>query len=148
MEPFTASQKPNHPAMNSNLWHWQVPCINQIKSKTNPNRCTQTPNQRLSTRTPQCIIDGKKIHDQILKDMTTDFTKMINTEINVLHTEIAANLGILKHDLQHDLNSQITKVLKTIQILNQWFTEVMDCLPPQPTQMPAHKKPKGEGMSN
>jgi len=62
---------------------------------------------------------AKEICDQILKDMTMDFTKMINTKINILCTEITANLDILKHDLQHDLNSQITEVLKTIQILNQ-----------------------------
>jgi len=91
---------------------------------------------------------AKEIQDQILKDMTENFTKMINTKINVLHSEITANLDTLKHDLQHDLNSQFTKVPKTIQILNQRFTEVMDCLPPQPTQIPVYKKTKGLGMSN
>jgi len=80
--------------------------------------------------------------------MTDDVTKLINTKIKHLCSKITNNLGSLKTDLQQDLNSQLTKVLKTIQILNQQFTEVIDCLPSTTTQMPAHKKPKGLGISN
>jgi len=80
--------------------------------------------------------------------MTDEITKLINTEIKNLWSELTSNLTSLKTNLQQDLTSQITEVLKTIQILNQCFTEVVDCLPSTTTQMPAHKKPKGLGISD
>jgi len=80
--------------------------------------------------------------------MTDDVTKLINTEIKTLQSELTSNLNSLKPNLQQDLTSQITEVLKTIQILNQCFTKVMDHLPSTTTQTPAHKKPKGLGISD
>jgi len=91
---------------------------------------------------------AQEICDQIIKDMTNDVTKLINTKIKHLRNKITSNLDTLRTNLQKDLNAQITKVLKTTQILNQQFTEVMDCLPSTTTPMPAHKKPKGLGISD
>jgi len=116
-------------------------------SKSNP-KCTKTgeakPQTESSTPAPNASLMAQEIHNQILKDMKEDFTKMINAKINVLCGELTTNLDNLKTNLQKDLNSQITEVLKTIQILNQHFTEVMDHLPPQTTPTPAHKNQKGQ----
>jgi len=103
-------------------------------TKSNP-KCTKTreskPQTDTSTPTPNTSLMAQEIQNQILKDMKEDFTKMLNTEINILHSKLTTNLDNLKTDLQQDLNSQISEVLKTIQILNQCFTEVMDYLPPK-----------------
>jgi len=46
------------------------------------------------------------------------------------------------------MNTQISDVLQTIAAINQCFNEVMDHLPPNPNQMPAHRKTKGLGVTN
>jgi len=120
-------------------------------SKPNPKRTQQGDLKPLSTSPKSAstvAITAQEIRDQIIKDMTNDVTKLINTEIKNLRNELTSNLTSLKTDLQQDLNSQITEVLKTIQTLNQRFNEVMERLPSSPTQTPAHKKPKGLGVSN
>ena len=120
-------------------------------SKPNPKRTQQGDRKPLSTSPKSAstvAITAQEIRDQIIKDMTNDVTKLINTEIKNLRNELTSNLTSLKTDLQQDLNSQITEVLKTIQTLNQRFNEVMERLPSSPTQTPAHKKPKGLGVSN
>jgi len=77
-----------------------------------------------------------------------DFTKLISTKLTNLCEELKETFSTFKTNIQQDTNNQITKVLKTIQVLNQHFTEVMDQLPPQQTPAPAHKKSKGLGASN
>jgi len=117
-----------------------------VLTKSNPN-CTKTgeskPQTDMSTPKPNASLMAQEIGNQILKDMKEDFTKMLNTEINILHSKLTTNLDNLKTDLQQDLNSQITKVLKTIQILNQCFTEVMDHLPPKQLPCLPTKNQKG-----
>jgi len=118
-------------------------------TKPNPKR-TNTgeakPQTEPFTHVPHASSMAQDIQNQILQDMKEDFTKMVNAGINVLREELTTNLDNLKTELHKDLDSKITTVLKTIQILNQRFTEVMDRLPPQTTPTPAHKKPKGLGV--
>jgi len=146
---------------NENKWNWSplhknqhtnqhmlIFNINKYPALTKPNpKHTKTreakPQTESSTPTPNAPLMAQEICNQILKDMKEDFTKMINAKINVLCGELTMNLDNLKTNLQKDLNSQITKVLKTIQILNQCFTEVMDHLPPKQLPCLPTKNQKG-----
>jgi len=76
-----------------------------------------------------------------------DINKLVTTKINNIHMEMTTQLSDLKTTLQKDTASQIAKVLQTIQALNQWFTNVMDCLPTTQPLAPAHKKSKGLGKT-
>jgi len=73
---------------------------------------------------------------------------LISNELTNLREELKETFSALKTNIQQDTKNQIDEVLKTIQVLNQRFSEVMDQLPPKPTTAPAHKKSKGLGASD
>jgi len=93
-------------------------------------------------------ITTKALKDQIMEDIQNDLTKLISKEITILQTEITDQLQTMSTTLRNDMNMKILDVLETMATLNQQFTDMMDHFPPNPNQMPAHKKPKGLGVIN
>ena len=83
-----------------------------------------------------------------MNDIKTDMTKTISQEIATFRTEITEQLATLSKTIKTDFNAQIAEVIATIQALNQRFSEVMERLPTNPSSTPAHKKPKGLGITN
>jgi len=93
-------------------------------------------------------LDAKALCEQSLADMKNDITKLISSKIGNLWTKFSVQVKTISETITKDINQKIAKVLKTIHIMNQCLTEVMDCLPQINTTMPAHKKAKGLGMLN
>jgi len=122
-----------------------------ILNKVNPKRTQQgefkPKDIPQTTAPPISTLTAKEIRDQILSDMKSDITKLVSTKINSIHMEMTTQLFSLKNTLQQDTKNQIAEVLQTIHALNQQFTEVMDCLPTNQPQAPAHKKSKGLGKA-
>jgi len=83
-----------------------------------------------------------------MADMKNDLTRMVSQEITNLRTKLTGQLNTMMTTLKQDMNTQISDVLQTIAALNQRFNKVMERLPPNPQQTPAHKKPKGLGVTN
>jgi len=80
--------------------------------------------------------------------MKKDLTKIFSNKLNTLHEDMMTQIRTVADTIKTDVNSQITKVLQTMQTLNQQFNEDMDCIPNNTTTSPAHKKPKGLGIDN
>jgi len=93
-------------------------------------------------------LDAKALCEQILADMKNDITKLISSKIGNLQTEFNVQVKTISKTITKDVNQKIAEVLKTIHIMNQQLTKVMDCLPQINTTMPAHNKSKGLGMPN
>jgi len=88
----------------------------------------------------------KEIWEQIMADMKMDLTKLLNTKMTSVKTKFTNTMTNFQTTICKELHDQIAEVLQTIQVLNQHFTDVMDISPQSP--MPAHKKPKGLGITN
>ncbi len=87
---------------------------------------------------------AKEIHDQPDPLRYEIYYHQISKHQNQSHLYgNATQLSSLKTTLQQDTKHRIAKVLQTIHALNQQFTKVMDCLPTNQPQAPAHKKFKG-----
>jgi len=78
--------------------------------------------------------------------MKQDISHIISSEIATVCTKITDKLTELHSNINSNIKQQIAEVLQTIQTLNQCSTEVLNCLPPTPSMMPAHKKSKGLGI--
>jgi len=88
----------------------------------------------------------KEIWEQIMADMEKDLTKLITTEMTNVRTKFTSTITNFQTTIHQELHDQITEVLKTIQVLNQCFTDVMDHLPPIFNTCP--QKTKGLGITN
>jgi len=104
-----------------------------------------TTTNQVEVTAPQNSTNAKLLHDQIMAEMQTDITKIIHQEVETIRTDFTTQLKALSTTTTKDFNSQIAKVIQTMQALNQCFNEVMECLPTLPT-MPTHKKSKGLGI--
>jgi len=125
----------------------------ELPKKTNQQQKTLTQQKTKPTKTnPKPAahppLNAKELREQIMADMQNNLTKMISKEITTIHTELKDQLTDLSTTLKKDMNDHINNVLQTIAALNQCFNKVMECLPPNPTPMPAHKKSKGLGIVN
>jgi len=123
----------------------------QIGGIKTPDKAPQA-SQATTAQTPSAanpnVINAQTICKQIMADMKTNLQKVMSKEIIELQTELTTQIMHLSTTLTKDFNSQIAKVLQTINTLNQCFNDVMECLPTKPTMMPAHKKAKGLGVTN
>jgi len=90
-------------------------------------------------------INTKTLHEQIMSNMKNDMTKIIHQEVESIHMDFTTQMKALSTTITTDFNTQLAKVIQTMQALNQRFNEVMECLPNTPP-MSAHKKSKGLGI--
>jgi len=116
------------------------------RSQNGEQKLPETGNTTQTTITN--AMTTKALHDQIAADIKDDLSKFISIKVTTLCTKIMAKITDLSKSLTTDFNAQIAKVITTMHALNQCFTEVMDHLPPISSTMPAHKKPKGLGITN
>jgi len=125
----------------------------ELPKKTNQQQKTLTQQKTKPTETnPKPAahppLNGKELREQIMADMQNDLTKMISKEITTICTKLKDQLTDLSTTLKKDMNDQINDVLQTIAALNQRFNKVMECLPPNTTPTPAHRKSKELGVVN
>jgi len=118
------------------------------KKRTQQDQLPPQSTSSVSNTTATTSVTAQELRNQIIQDIKDDFTKLISNELTNLREELKETFSALKTNIQQDTKNQIDEVLKTIQVLNQRFSEVMDRLPPKPTPAPAHKKSKGLGASD
>jgi len=148
------NRSPLHRTKHSNAFNFHAtkypelpkPTKNQNKNATQ-NPITAHNTTAPITTMPTPTVSAKDLKNQILADIQNNLTKMISMEITIIRTELTNQLKTLSTNLWNDLNTQIADVLETMATLNKQFTEVMDCLPTNPPQMPAHKNLKGWAFS-
>jgi len=116
------------------------------KQNQNGSPKAQNPGKPVTPPPSAQTFNAQTLRAQIMEDMKKDLTKLFSDKLNNLQKDMMTQIKTVADTIKTNVNSQIAKVLQTMQILNQWFNEVMDRLPSNSTTTPAHKKPKGLGI--
>jgi len=128
----------------------EYPALPTKKAKrmhTSDQKPTETAIPTTAIPTTSNSINAKTLRKQIMANMKDDMTKIICQEVESIHTDFTTQMKALSTNITTNFNTQMAKVIQTIQALNQRFNEVMARLPNNPP-MPAHKKSKGLGVDN